>query len=85
MTNRYYKTVLQVEVLSDGPVVESLPVDKLLSYLEYEGSFGHNSNYITIVSTEPLTAEKLELECGKHGTDATFFTGLDKEILHASN
>ena len=90
MKKQFYKTVLQIEVLSEDPIVAELPVDKLLSYLEYQGTFGHNSNYVSVVGEQKLTVKELELECAKHGTDPSFFTGLGKETCeepdeHASS
>lgn len=71
----FFKTIVQVEILSEGPYVNELPVDKLLSSIEYDATYGHTSNYITVVRSDEITKDELEAECLKHGTDSTFFTG----------
>lgn len=77
MTKQFYKTIIQVEILSEGEIVPELPADKLLSYLEYEGNFGHFSNFVHVVSSQPITKKELKEECIKHGTSLSFF--LDAE------
>lgn len=81
MREKVYKTVIQVEILSEGPYRSELPIDKILSSIEYDGAFGHNSNFITVIEEKELSQKELELECAKHGTDPTFFTGLEQDLF----
>lgn len=70
---QFHKTIFQIEVLSEEPIVSELPVDKLLSYLEYEGTFGHHSNLINLTGSSEITSDQLIEECARHGTDPSFF------------
>ena len=75
----YFRTTITVEVLSEGRIATELPVDKLLSYLEYQGTFGHNSNKITVTAEEKLSERELVKACIDHGTDPNFFLALAAE------
>mgnify|MGYP003332635390 CR=1 FL=1 len=79
MNNRFYKTIIKIEVLSEGPIVSELPIDKLLSYIEYEGTFGNFSNSVEVAESNPITLEELKNACAQHGTDPGFFTEVDED------
>ena len=71
MRRKFYKTVIQVEILSEG--MFETPCDKLLSTIEYDGNLGATSNHIKVISEKEITEKQLKRACTKHGTDSTFF------------
>lgn len=66
----FYKTVIQIEILSEGPFVWDE-----LDDIHAEIMDGAASGRIEEVSQEELTLEELEEECNKHHTDSEFFLG----------
>lgn len=69
MKKKLYKTVIQIEVLSEEPI-ESMSLDDI----QEECSNGSFSGLHTFVkSNVPIKGKVAVNECKKHGTDVDFF------------
>jgi hypothetical protein len=70
MPRKFFKTVYQIEVLSeDNP----LPDELTLAQIEYEITEGHCSGSISIIETWPLTAKEAAEALMAQGSDPEFF------------
>jgi hypothetical protein len=68
MAKNLFKTVITIEVLSEGRYVAGSLYDIYQDTMEGSCSGIHEQ-----VSSELLTEEEAQKECDKHGTDIEFF------------
>lgn len=72
MKKKLYKTVIQVEVLSEEPLSDEICHN--LSGIGYEIEQGDMSGLISVTSMNTeLEGEEAVKECNIHGTDTDFF------------
>ena len=72
---QFYRTVITIEVLSDGPFFY-----QNLAQVHEETTYGSCSGLHAITKSERLTIKELVERCEEHGTDPEFFLGeLDVE------
>jgi hypothetical protein len=67
---KFYKTVIQVEVISEGPYDW-----ENLAQVYNDITWGDTSGRVSKVSSNELTHQELVEECGEQGTDIEFFLG----------
>lgn len=72
MKKKLYKTIIQVEVLSEEPVIDDFCNN--LSWIGYEIERGEMSGVITtLASNIEVEGEDAVRECNLHGTSTDFF------------
>ena len=70
MEKKIYKTIIQVEILSEEPIDSSLS----LSDIDYHITDGHCSGQLKTVSSNEEIVGKVAVEaCREHGTSTEFF------------
>jgi hypothetical protein len=65
----YYKSVFQIEILSNEPYENEFPT---LNSLHHDITTGHCSGYLTLESEELVTKEQMHVLLENQGSDPTF-------------
>jgi len=70
MKNRkFYKTVIQVEILSEEPYSSPTTLDQI----HYDITFGDCSGYLSLLTSQELSRKDFIEEVFKQGSDPGFF------------
>lgn len=67
--NKYFKTVIQIEILSADKPVDSTNLFEINNMI----TFGDCSGNVEIVKTRKLSANQMKEACSKQGSDPSFF------------
>lgn len=68
MKNRYFRTVVSIEILSNEPIPDTISLEDIL----YGITYGHWSGLVTHEQSKEIKAPKARRLLQKQGSDPTF-------------